>query len=458
MEEKKKGKEKDLTHGNTLILIIKFAIPMIGGAIFQQLYNIVDTMIVGKFVGVDALAAVGSTGSLNFLILGFALGLSAGCGILVAQAFGAKNEKLMLNTMANAVYTCAFFAIVLTLFTAFATKTMLHWMQTPDNIIDLAYKYISILFYGMTCTIAYNLLASFSRSLGDSTTPLMFLIFSSVLNVILDLTLIINFHMGVQGAAIATIFSQGVSAVLCFFYMAKKYPNLRFNKEARTVNFSIIRKLLGISVPMALQYSITAVGSVILQTAVNSLGSVKIAAITAGQKLQMFFTQPMDMLGATMATFCGQNLGAGKFDRINKGIRESLLLVTAYSILALVFLRFAGPALTTLFVDASETEVIANTQKFLNINSACYVVLGILFVSRNVIQGLGKSSLTMMAGLAEMVARSVVALVLVNYWGFNAILCANPLAWAAADVILIPTLIFTIKGLKKNYNKTIQES
>lgn len=441
--------QKDLTQGNTLKLIIMFCIPLIGGAIFQQLYNIVDTMIVGRFVGVEALAAVGSTGSLNFLIIGFALGLAGGFGIPVAQAFGAKNEKLMLNTIMNIVYLCIFFAVVLTIFTHFFTDTMLTMMKTPDNIYQEAYDYISIIFHGLTCTLAYNTLASVSRALGDSKTPVLFLIISSVLNVVLDLVLIINFNMGVQGAAIATIFSQGFSALLCFFYMARKYPNLRFNKEARQVSVPVIRKLLGVSIPMALQFSITAVGSVILQTAVNSLGSTKVAAITAAQKLQMFISQPMDMLGQTMATFGGQNLGAKKIDRIQVGIKQAMALVIGYAIFAFVFLKFFGPALTTLFVDASETAVLQDAQAFLNVNSAFFIVLGVLFVSRNTIQGLGQSSLTMLAGMAEMVARCFVALVLVKPFGFNAILFANPLAWLAADVILIPTLLVIMKKLKK---------
>ena len=429
--------EKDLTHGNTLKLIISFCIPLIGGAIFQQLYNVVDTMIVGRFVGVDALAAVGSTGSLNFLIIGFVLGLAAGFGIPIAQAFGAREEKRMLQTIMNAFYLCIFFSIVLTVLTHFTTETLLQWMQTPANIFKQSYDYISIIFYGLTCTIAYNFLASVSRALGDSKTPLIFLIISSVLNVVLDLSMIINFHMGVRGAALATVISQGISAVLCFIYMAKKYPNLRFDHHARSISFPIIKKLINIAVPMALQYSITAVGAVILQSAVNTLGSAKVAAIAAAQKLSMFFTQ---------------NLGAGKIERIFKGIKESMLLVIGYGIVACIFMIFFGKYLSLLFVAGNETSVINDAQQFLICNSIFYFVLGILFVSRNTIQGLGKSALTMLAGGTELVARAFVAFALVGKFGYNAICFANPIAWFAAIIILIPTLVILMNKLKKEHN------
>lgn len=441
--------EKDLTRGNTLKLIIMFCIPLVGGAIFQQLYNLVDTIIVGRFVGVDALAAVGSTGSLNFLIIGFTLGLTAGFGIPIAQAFGAKKMDVMLNRVANAVYLCIIATIILTLLTHFFTKDLLVLMQTPSNIMRDSYQYISVIFYGMFCTLAYNMLASISRALGDSQTPLIFLIVSSVINVVLDLVMIINFQMGVAGAAYATVIAQGISAVLCFFYMKKKYPILRFNKEARQWNNEEVKKLVNVAVPMALQYSITAVGTVILQAAVNSLGSDKVAAITAGQKIQMFFTQPMDMMGATMATFCGQNLGAKKMDRIFKGIKESLLLVVGYGVLAFVFMFFCGKYLALLFVSANETAIISDTTLFLTCNSIFYFVLGILFVSRNVIQGLGKSALTMLAGLAELVARCFVALALVGTFGYQAICFANPIAWFAAILILIPTLVVLLRKLNR---------
>ena len=385
-------------------------------------------------------------------IIGFVLGLAAGFGIPIAQAFGAREEKRMLQTIMNAFYLCIFFSIVLTVLTHFTTETLLQWMQTPANIFKQSYDYISIIFYGLTCTIAYNFLASVSRALGDSKTPLIFLIISSVLNVVLDLSMIINFHMGVRGAALATVIAQGISAVLCFIYMAKKYPNLRFDHHARSISFPIIKKLINIAVPMALQYSITAVGAVILQSAVNTLGSAKVAAIAAAQKLSMFFTQPMDMMGSTMATFSGQNLGAGKIERIFKGIKESMLLVIGYGIVACIFMIFFGKYLSLLFVAGNETSVINDAQQFLICNSIFYFVLGILFVSRNTIQGLGKSALTMLAGGAELVARAFVAFALVGKFGYNAICFANPIAWFAAIIILIPTLVILMNKLKKEHS------
>lgn len=441
--------EKDLTTGSTLKTIISFCIPLIGGAIFQQLYNIVDTMIVGQFVGVDALAAVGSTGSLNFLVIGFVLGLTSGVGIPIAQAFGAKEEKRMLHIIMNAFYLCALSAVILTLGTHFCTKLLLTWMQTPSDIFQYSYEYISIIFYGLTFTIAYNFLASVSRALGDSKTPLIFLIVSSVLNVILDLFMIINLKMGVSGASLATVISQGISAVLCFIYMAKKYPNLRFNHEARKFSLPIQKKLINISLPMALQFSITAIGAVILQSAVNTLGSAKVAAIAAAQKLSMFFTEPMNMMGSTMATFAGQNLGANKIDRISKGLKQAFLIVIIYAFVACLFIVFFGKYLTLLFVSGNEVNVINDAQQFLIYNSSFYFLLGILFVSRNTIQGLGKSALTMLAGGAELFARTFVAFVFIGKFGYQAICLANPFSWLCANIILIPTLIVLMKNLKK---------
>lgn len=442
--------EKDLTHGNTLKLIISFCIPLIGGAIFQQLYNNVDSIIVGRFVGVDALAAVGSTGSLNFLIIGFALGLTAGCGIPIAQAFGARREKLMLQNISNAVYLCILFSIILTIGTFLFTDDLLRLMNTPANIFKDAYDYIIIVFIGVTCTIAYNILASILRALGDSKTPLIFLGFSSIINIILDYVFIVNIKMGVSGAAYATVIAQGLSALFCLLFMFKKYPSLRFNNETLQVNSSVVKKQLSIAVPMALQYSITAVGTVILQSAVNGLGSDKVAAITAAQKIQMFFTQPMDMIGATMATYCGQNLGAKKAKRILVGIKQALALEFGYSILALVVNIFLGKYILLLFVSGTETKIISDAVQFLTINGIFYFTLGLVFLTRNALQGLGYSALTMFAGIAELVARTAVALLLVDMFAYNAICFANPIAWIAADIILIPTLIIKLKKIKNN--------
>ncbi len=438
-----------LTEGNTLKQIILFTIPLIGGAIFQQLYNIADTMIVGRFVGVDALAAVGATGSLNFLVLGFTMGLTSGCGIPISHAYGADNHKRMLNVIANSAYLSVGFAIFLTLGTHFMTNTVLNWMHTPANIFQMSYNYISIIFSGMVFTVIYNFLASICRSIGDSNTPLIFLIFSSILNVILDLVLIIFFNLGVSGAAIATIFSQAVSGLLCFLYMKKKHTILRFAKEDLRFNGQEMKNILAISVPMALQMSITAVGTVILQVAVNSLGSDKVAAVTAGQKIEMLFTQPMVMLGTAMSVFCGQNYGANQKDRIFKGIREATILVFAYAIGCFLVMKVAGGDLTKLFVDGSAAGVIADSKRFLGVNSMFYWLLGTIFIYRNCIQGLGQSSITMLAGFAELAARSFMALVLVSRFGFNAVLYANPFSWLCACLILVPTLFRITRKLKE---------
>lgn len=440
---------KDLTVGSTKRLLISFCLPLIGGAIFQQLYNNVDSIIVGQFVGVNALAAVGSTGSLNFLILGFALGLTAGCGIPIAQAFGAKNNKLLLKNISNALYIALFFSLLLTLGTYLYTDDLLRIMNTPSNIYKDAYDYIIIIFLGVGATIAYNILASILRALGDSKSPLIFLATSSIMNIILDVVFIVNFKMEVKGAAYATVISQAFSAILCLIYMKYRYKFLVFEKETLSLNFKVINHQLSVSVPMALQYFITAVGAVILQTAVNSLGSNKVAAITAAQKIQLFLTQPMDMMGATMATFSGQNLGAKNLGRIKKGLKEATIMTIIYSFVAYFINLIFGKYLLLLFINSSQTSIINDAVHFLNINGIFYFTLGILFICRNTIQGLGYSLVTMLAGVGELFARAGVAILLVGKFGFNAICFANPLAWIVADIVLIPTIYYVLKLISK---------
>ncbi len=443
---------KDLTTGSPAKLILMFTLPLIVGNVFQQLYLLSDTLIVGRLLGVSALAAVGCSGCLMFFMIGFVIGFTAGLSICTGQRFGAKDEEGMKKSAAACVVLSAITTVIVTIFGVIMVRPALIFLQTPPEVLDMACTFLTVIFLGIVATMMFNMSSNLIRALGDSKTPLIFLIISSVLNVVLDLSMIINFHMGVRGAALATVIAQGVSAILCFIYMAKKYPNLRFDSNARALSLPIIKKLINIAVPMALQYSITAVGAVILQSAVNTLGSAKVAAIAAAQKLSMFFTQPMDMMGSTMATFSGQNLGAGKIDRIFKGIKESMLLVIGYGIIACVFMIFFGKYLALLFVSGNEIGVINDAQQFLTCNSIFYFVLGILFVSRNTIQGLGKSALTMLAGGAELVARTFVAFALVGKFGYNAICFANPIAWFAAIIILIPTLVILMKKLKKEHS------
>ncbi len=444
---------RDMTSGSPMKLILGFLIPMLFGLLFQQFYNMMDTIIVGKYLGVNALASVGSTGSVNFMIIGFCIGVCSGFAIPVAQKFGERNESAMRKFVANSGWLAAAFAIVMTLVVCVLCRQILVWMRTPEDIIDGAYSYIFVIFLGIPVIYLYNLLSGIIRSLGDSTTPLYFLLISSVLNIILDLFTIIVLKMGVAGAAWATVISQAVSGILCLLYMRKKFTMLRMQGDEWKPDRYAMRTLCGMGIPMGLQYSITAIGSVILQTAVNSLGSVAVASVTAGSKISMFFCCPFDAMGATMATYGGQNVGAKKLDRIDQGMKACVILGAAYSVLAFFVLFFFSDIVALLFVDAGETQILGNTRQFLISNVAFYFPLALVNIVRFMIQGLGYSKFAIIAGVCEMAARCLVAF-LVGVFGYNAVCFANPLAWIAADIFLIPAYLYVMKRLRRRFGQT----
>lgn len=440
---------KDMTSGSPMKLIIGFSIPLLFGNLFQQFYNLVDTLIVGRFLGVDALAAVGSTGSLNFLIIGFCMGVCNGFAIPLAHKFGAGDYRGLRAFMMNSVYLSVVFAVVMTVATVVFCRPILQLMQTPDDIIDQAYNYIVIIFIGIPVTYLYNLISGIIRSMGDSKTPVIFLTIASVLNIGLDLLFIIVFGMGVSGAALATVISQGVSGVCCLIYSFKKFDILHTNAEERRLNVSYMGTLCGMGVPMGLQYSITAIGSVILQSAVNTLGSSAVAAMTAGSKVGMFFCCPFDALGSTMATYGGQNVGAKKPERISQGLKSCSMLGVGYSILAFLVLTLTGRQLALFFVESAQAEVIQNVQLFLFINSIFYIPLAFVNIVRFLIQGMGYSKFAILAGVFEMAARTLVGFAFVPMFGFAAACFASPVAWVFADLFLIPAYFYVFKKTKK---------
>ena len=411
---------KDMTVGSPIRLILGFAVPLFFGMLFQQFYSLMDTVIVGQFLGARALAAVGTTGSINFMIIGFCMGVCNGFAIPMAQRFGAKDEKMLRCFVANSVWLAIIFASVMTVVVSLLCRNILMWMNTPSDIIDEAYQYIFIIFIGIPATYLYNLLSGIIRSLGDSKSPLIFLVISSVLNIILDVVAILGFRMGVAGAAWATVLSQAISGVLCLFYMRKKFPILKISKEEWKIRGNCIGRLCSMGIPMGLQYSITAIGSVILQTAVNGLGSVVVASMTAGGKISMFFCCPFDAFGSTMATYAGQNVGACKLDRVTKGMVQCSFLAAAYSVLAAVVLIGFGDKLALLFVDSGEIEIIKNVEEVLMWNSLFYIPLALVNIIRFSIQGLGFGKLAIFAGVAEMVGRSIVGFGFVSVFGFTA--------------------------------------
>lgn len=440
---------KDMTTGSPMKNIIKFCLPLMLGNLFQQLYNMADIIIVGQFVGKTALSAVGSVGPLSFLVVGSVLGLCTGFSIPVAQRFGAKDTVNLKKFVANTIYAAIGLAVILTVTAVCLTNTLLRLLNTPADIYKDAYDYIIIIFAGIGATMLYNILAALVRSLGDSKTPLYFLIFSSVLNIGLDILLITVFHMGVRGAALATVVAQLVSGVMSLLYVIKKFPILHITKETRRLDFKFIKNLLTNGLPMAMQFSVTAIGSVMLQSCVNGLGSNAIAAITIGGKTQLMIVLPSETIGATMATYSGQNYGAGKYDRIKKGMGRGIILAGIYTVVGFCVARFLGPYISQLFIDGSETVVINLAQEYINMGSYFYFILSILFLFRNSLQGLGYSAVAMFAGFFELAARAFMGFGFVNTIGYSAACIANPIAWVAADVFLIPAYFIVMKKVKK---------
>ena len=318
-----KSATKDMTVGSPMKLILSFSMPLLIGFIFQQFYSVVDTFIVGRTLGMNALAGVGATGSINFLIVGFVMGVCGGCVIPIAQRFGAKDYSDMRRYVANCVWLGIVLSVVITVVVCILCRDILMWMKTPEDIFEYSYQYIFIVFLGIPATYLYNILSGIMRSMGNSKIPLVFLIISSAINIALDLICIINLHMGVSGAAVATVASQLISGILCLIYMMKKFDILKMHREETRISTYHLYHLCMMGIPMGLQYSITAIGSVVIQTAINSLGSIAVASVTAGQKIGMFFCCPYDALGSTMATYGGQNVGAKKLDRLSGGLKAA---------------------------------------------------------------------------------------------------------------------------------------
>lgn len=428
----------DMTKGSPIGKIMRFFVPVMLGNLLQQFYSLADSFIVSRFLGVEAFAGVSATGSLHFLIIGFTWGVCSGFAIPISQEFGAGNERGLRKCFANSLYLSAVIAISMAILTAILTPQILTLIGTPADIFDYSCTYIRILFIGLPATVMYNLMAGVMRAVGDGRTPLIMLLFSTILNIILDLLMVVVFKMGIAGAAIATIVSQLVSGILCVIVIFRKFDVLKIKKDEWGISPSIMARLMGIGLPMGLQFSITAVGSTILQGAVNSLGSSAVASIGAGAKVQFIFMAPLEATGATMATYCGQNLGAGKMDRVRMGVKRITILMFIYSAAAFVMQRFAGRPLAQLFIGTAEPAIVTGTVQYLNSVIMFASLLGIVLIYRNAIQGLGHSRVAMLSGIMELIGRVFVAFVLVRFFGFSGACFANPMAWLCADALLLP--------------------
>ena len=417
----------DMTTGSPLRHILGFMLPTLVGYLFQQFYSVVDTVIIGRMLGQSSLAAVGATGSINFMIIGFCMGLCSGFAIPVAQKFGAKDFVGMRKFVANSIWAAGFFGSIITLVVYTLCRPILVLLHTPSDIIDESYEYISVLFLGILVTIMYNLASGIMRSLGDSRTPVYFLLISSGLNIVLDIVMVSV--MGIAGAAWATVISQLVSGLLCILYMKRKFTILSLTRDEARLDMNYVGKLLYIGVPMGLQYSITAIGSVMLQSAVNILGSLYVASSATALKITMFFSCPFDALGSTAATYSGQNMGAKKLDRIGD-------------------ISFSTRGIVGLFLKNPSEVLLSNIGMYMKLNSACYIFLALVNIVRFLIQGMGYSILAILAGVFEMIARGFSGAVLVPKFGYIAACMASPLAWIMADIFLIIAYVVIMRKLR----------
>ncbi len=440
---------KEMTQGASLPLIFNFTLPLLLGNLLQQTYSLIDAAIVGKFLGINALASVGASSSVIFLILGFCNGCCCGFGIPVAQKFGARDYATMRRYIHIALRLAVGMSVSIAVITSLLCAGILRMMQTPELIFRDAYLYLLVTFIGVPCTFFYNLLSSIIRALGDSKTPFYFLLFSTILNIVLDLFCILVLGWGVAGAAIATVVAQGISAALCYFYMYRHFPIMKMEKGEEQFDSTLAKNMLGIGVPMGLQFSITAIGSIMLQSSNNALGTACVAAFTAAMRIKMFFLCPFETLGIAMATYVGQNYGAGKPERVWQGIKSSSLMMAIYAVFTFAVLMLFSRQILYMFVDPSETEILKDATLFLHVAATFFPLVGVLCILRYSIQGAGFTNLAMFSGVAEMLARILVSLIAVPIWGYVAVCFGDSTAWLFADFFLVPAFWYVYKQIKK---------
>ena len=439
----------DMTKGNPFPIILKFMIPLFIGNVFQQLYNMADTIIVGRFVGADALAAVGATGTIMFLVLGFSQGLCTGFTVLTSQVYGAQDYARVKRSVANGILLAAIVIVVMTTLSVSMMRPLLHLMNTPANIFEDAHTYISIICMGTIASVYYNLFSAYLRAVGNSKVPLCFLVFSACLNVVLDLFFIIGLKLGVAGAALATDLSQGISAVLCLLYIYKKEKVLWPERHDWHINSSDTQRQMSVGVPMALQYSITAIGTMMVQSALNMLGSYAVAAFTAGSKIEQIFTQAYVAQGTASATYNAQNIGAGKLERVREGFRASHFIGIVYSVVVGSFLFFAGKYFAYLFISDYIEEVLPMVAIYVKCVALFFIPLYFVNVLRNGIQGMGYGLLPMMAGVAELAGRGITATIAAGKSSYIGTCLASPVAWIFASVLLWVMYFYVMKDMAR---------
>ena len=442
-----KASGKDMTAGEPFSLIIFYSIPLLLGNIFQQMYNMVDTIIVGRLLGTALLAAVGNTGPMNFLVLGFAYGVTSGFAVITAQRFGAHDEKGLRWSVAMNIMLNVAIGVVITVLSCALTMPILRVINTPQEIIGESFTYIFIIYLGLGAMILYNASACILRAVGDSRSPLVFLIFSSLLNIVLDLVLIIFGKMGVAGAALATVISQAAAGIGSAVWIWVRYPFLRVSRKDFVWDTYFAVQHLKIGLNMAFQFSITAIGVIVLQGALNVFGAVKIAAFTAAQKVEQLVTVAAQTIGVTMANYGGQNWGANRIDRIKEGTSKSVVISLTFSVIALLMAWLLSDQLAGMFISGSQPEVLDGARTYLRICGTFFPVLFLLFIYRNVLQSIGMGFWPLMGGVFELVARIVGAAMFPHFFGYAGICLAEPAAWLLATVPLGIAYYRIMRGL-----------
>lgn len=447
---------KDMTKGNPVKLILAFALPVLLGNLFQQFYTMADTMMVGQFLGVNSLAAMGASTSLANLVIGLASGIAMGTSIMIAQYYGARDEAGMKKATAGCIRLCLISAILMTVVSLLCRRGALSLLNTPDSILSIADGYLVILCAGLPVTMLYNMLASILRAVGDSKTPLYFLIIASITNVVLDYVFIAIFHWGINGAGYATVIAQALSVVLCFLYMKKKYPMFMVTKEDFQMDREVYHRQITMGISMGLMNSIVSLGSVILQSAVNALGEVTIAAHTAARKIVEMFMQPLISIAIADTTFVSQNMGAGKYHRIREGMIRSVLISFVWVLIVIGISYTCIDVCIELLVPADQQEVIQLASFYTRIMCLFYFALAVLFIYRNGLQGLGNGRIPIISSCIEMAVKILATFLLIPYTGYLGVTLAEPIAWCLMAPVLSVYFYKDIKGKQRDLSNGIE--
>lgn len=442
---------KNMTEGDPIKLILPFMVPLLIGNLFQQLYNIADIIIVGRTIGVNALAAVGATAPLFMMLVVLTMGMTNGFTVVTGQRYGAGDFDGVRRSVAMSTMLSLGFVALTMLATSVVIDPALAAMNVPAELFDDARSYVQIISHGIVAMMGYNLLAGILRSLGDSKTPLYFLIIATIVNIFLALLFIIQFGWGVPGSAVAMVIAQGLSAVLCIIYIAKRFPVLRLKKSDWHFDKSFAWEHLRMGLPMAVQFSVLGLGMIFIQAVCNKLGPTTIAAFTSAMRIEQLALQPMISFGLSMAVFSAQNFGAHRFDRIREGVKKCSLLALCFSLFAAVIMYFFGPEMIGVFLNEANEQVLEQAQQYLHLSVPFYFFLSQIFIYRNAVQGMGIAMIPMFSGIIELLLRTVTAIYLVNSFGYIGICYASPIAWLGSSLFLFASYRYFIRLLERSY-------